>query len=63
LGIFGGFFECLEWLGPNHNYFSEIEGPAAILPTSRDRRLIYNKLRGFYVKFARFNGIRIISQW
>jgi hypothetical protein len=53
----------LEWLGPNHNYFLETEGPAVILPTSRDRGLIYNKLRGFFVKFARVNGIRIISQW
>jgi hypothetical protein len=52
----------LEWLGPNHNYFLETEGPAVILPTSRDRGLIYNKLRGFFVKFARVNGIRIISQ-
>jgi hypothetical protein len=30
LGNFGGFLECLERLGPSHNYFSETEGPAAI---------------------------------
>jgi hypothetical protein len=60
-GVFCGFFRCLAWLGPNHNYFLETEGPAAILPMSRDRRLIYNGLRGFFVKFMRFNRIRIIS--
>jgi hypothetical protein len=27
---FGGFSECLERLGLNHNYFSETDGPAAI---------------------------------
>jgi hypothetical protein len=43
--------------------FLEIEGPTTILPMSRDHRLIYNKLRSFFVKFVRFNRIRIISQW
>jgi hypothetical protein len=61
-GVFGGFLGCLEWLGPNPNYFSKTEGPAAILPMSRDHRLIYKKLGGFFVKFVRFNRIRIISQ-
>jgi hypothetical protein len=59
LEIFGGCFECFEWLGPNRNYFLETEGPAAILPTSRDRGLTYNKLMGFYVKFTRFNEFRL----
>jgi hypothetical protein len=27
---FGGFLECLERLGPNHNYFLKTEGPPAI---------------------------------
>jgi hypothetical protein len=62
LEIFGGCFECFEWLGPNRNYFLETEGPNAILPMSRDCGLTYNKLMGFYVKFTRFNGIQIISQ-
>jgi hypothetical protein len=35
LGIFGGFLGCLKWLGPNHNYFSEIEGPAVIFPNAQ----------------------------
>jgi hypothetical protein len=61
-GVFGGFLGCLEWLGPNHNYFLEIEGVVVIPPTSRDRELIYNNLRGFFVKFTRFNAVRIISQ-
>jgi hypothetical protein len=25
---FGGFFECLEWLGPTCKYFAEVDGPA-----------------------------------
>jgi hypothetical protein len=29
---------------------------------SRDRGLIYNKLRGFFAKLLRFIRIRIISQ-
>jgi hypothetical protein len=61
-GIFGGFFGCLEGLRANRNYFSETEAPAAIFPTNRDHRLIYNKLRGFFAKFMRVNIIRIISQ-
>jgi hypothetical protein len=36
-GVFCGFFGYFKWLGHNHNYFLETEGPAAILPTSRDR--------------------------
>jgi hypothetical protein len=40
----------------------EIEGVVVIPPTSRDRELIYNNLRGFFVKFTRFNAVRIISQ-
>jgi hypothetical protein len=43
---FGEFLDCLEWLGPNHKYFLEAGGPAAILPTRRDSDTIYNKLRG-----------------
>jgi hypothetical protein len=62
-GIFGVLLGCLEWLVPNRNYFSETEGPATILPTTRDRVLIYKKLGGFFVQFVRFNGTRIISQW
>jgi hypothetical protein len=50
LGFFGGFFgeflECMEWLGPNHKYFSESKGSPAILPTRRDHDTIYKKLRG-----------------
>jgi hypothetical protein len=30
--IFGGFLECLTWLGPNHKYFSKTEGPVVIFP-------------------------------
>ncbi|WP_428028756.1 hypothetical protein, partial [Arcobacter sp.] len=56
-GIFGEFLRYLEWLGPNHKYFLETEVPATIFPTRRDRELIYNKLRGFFTNFARFNGI------
>jgi hypothetical protein len=59
---FRGFLGRLEWLGPNHNYFSKIEGPVAIIPTSRDHGLIYNNLRSLFVKFMRFNRIRFISQ-
>jgi hypothetical protein len=62
-GIFGVLLGCLEWLVPNRNYFSKTEGPATILPTTRDRVLIYKKLGGFFVQFVRFNGTRIISQW
>jgi hypothetical protein len=40
------FQGCLEWFGPNYNYFLETEGPAAIPPMSRDRGLDYNKLTG-----------------
>jgi hypothetical protein len=38
-------------LGPDHKYFSEVEGPAAILPTSRDRGSIYDKLKGLNAKW------------
>jgi hypothetical protein len=31
-GILGDFLEYLEWLGPNHKYYSETEGPAVIFP-------------------------------
>jgi hypothetical protein len=30
--IFGGFLECLTWLGPNHKYFLKTEGPVVIFP-------------------------------
>jgi hypothetical protein len=51
-GKFSGIFgEFLEWLGPNHKYFSEAEGPAAIRPTRRDHSAIYNKLRGLNAKW------------
>jgi hypothetical protein len=49
-GIFGEFLECLDWLGPNHKYVLEAEGPTAILPMRRDRGTIYNKLRGLNAK-------------
>jgi hypothetical protein len=48
--IFSEFLECMEWLGPNHKYFSKVEGPAAILPTRRDCNVIYNKLKGLNAK-------------
>jgi hypothetical protein len=60
--VFGRFLGCLEWLGTNRNYFLETQGLAAILPMSKDHGLIYNKLRGFFIKFTRFNGIRITSK-
>jgi hypothetical protein len=51
-GNFWGIFcEFLEWLGSDHKYFSEAEGPAAILPTRRDHSAIYSKLMGLNAKW------------
>jgi hypothetical protein len=34
-GFLGEFLGYLEWLGPNHKYFSEIEAPAVIFPNAQ----------------------------
>jgi hypothetical protein len=62
-GEFGGFLECLERLGPNRNYFLEIEGPAPISSRCRNRGEIYKKNRGFGAKFVRYNELGIVFQW
>jgi hypothetical protein len=64
LGNFGGFLECLEQLGPNHNYF--FQKPRVLLqflPTCRDRGKIYMKNRGFSAKFIGYNESGIVFQW
>jgi hypothetical protein len=44
------FSSVWSGLGPNHNYFLETEGPAAIFQSHRDRGLNYNNLRGLFTK-------------
>jgi hypothetical protein len=61
-GNFGGFLDYLERLGPNHNYFLEIEGPAAISSNMRDRGKIYKKNKGFDAKFTGYNESGIVFQ-
>jgi hypothetical protein len=55
-GNFSEFLGYLEWPGPNHKYFLEIEGPTIIFfQTRRDHNEIYKKLRGLN---AKWQGIR-----
>jgi hypothetical protein len=60
---FGGFLECLERLGHNHNYFWKIEGPLQFHPMCRDHGEIYKKNRGFSAKFMGYKESRIVFQW
>jgi hypothetical protein len=56
--------EWLEWLEPNRKYFLEAEGPAAILPTRRDRNTIDNKLRGLNAKWQEIKDfLDLFSNW
>jgi hypothetical protein len=43
------FLGYLEWLGPNHKYFSKTEGPMVIFFQTRSK--IYRKLRGLNAKW------------
>jgi hypothetical protein len=63
LGNFGGFLECLERLGPSHNYFQKLRVLLQFLPMCRDRGEIYKKNRGFGAKFTRYNESGIVFQW
>jgi hypothetical protein len=62
-GDFWWIFRCLEWQGPNHNYFLKLRVLLQFSKGHKDRGAIYNKLRGFCAKFTRFSYLGIISQW
>jgi hypothetical protein len=49
---FSEFLGYLEWLGLNHKFFLEIEGPTIIFfQMRRDHSEIYKKLRGLNAKW------------
>jgi hypothetical protein len=60
---FGRFSECLEWLGPNHNYFQKLRILLQFLPTCMDCGEIYKRNTGYDTKFMGYNGSGIVFQW
>jgi hypothetical protein len=63
-GILGEFLGYLEWLGPNHKYFSEAEGPAVIFPNAQGPRQNLQEALGPKCKMDRNYGfLRFIFQW
>jgi hypothetical protein len=52
--IFGGFLECLEWLGIIIIIFWKLRVLLQFSKEYQDRGAIYNKLRGFCAKFTGF---------
>jgi hypothetical protein len=55
-GFLGQFLGYLEWLGPNHKYFSEIEGHAVIFPNAQGPRQNFQEAQGPKCKMVRNYG-------
>jgi hypothetical protein len=63
-GFLGEFLVYLEWLGPNHKYFSETERPAVILPNVQGPRQNLQEAPGPKCKMVRNYGfLGFIFQW
>jgi hypothetical protein len=63
-GFLGEFLGYLEWLGPNHKYFSEIEGPVVIFPNAQEPRQNLQEAQGPKYKIVRTYGfLGFIFQW
>jgi hypothetical protein len=63
-GFLGEFLGYLEWLGPNHKYFSETEGPAVIFPNAQRPRQNLQEAQGPKCKIVRnYAFLRFIFQW
>jgi hypothetical protein len=60
VGIFqrflGEFLSYLEWLGPNHKYFSETEGPAVIFTNVQGPQQNLQEAQGPKCKIVRNYG-------
>jgi hypothetical protein len=60
----GEFLGYLEWLGPNHKYFSETEGPAVIFRSAQGPRQNLQEAYGPKCKIVKNYGfLIIIFQW
>jgi hypothetical protein len=58
-----GFLECLNWLGPNHQYFLETQGPEVIFPNTQGPWQNLPKAQGPKCKTVRNYGFpRFIFQ-
>jgi hypothetical protein len=63
-GFLDEFFGYLEWLGPNHKYFSETEGPVVIFPNAQGPRQNLQEAQGLICKMVRNYGfLGFIFQW
>jgi hypothetical protein len=60
----GEFLGYLEWLEPNHKYFSETEAPAVIFPTAQGPQQNLHEAQGPKCKMVRNYGfLEFIFQW
>jgi hypothetical protein len=59
-GFLGEFLGYLEWLGPNHKYFSETEGPAVIFPSAQGPQQNLQEAYGPKCKIVKNYGFLII---
>jgi hypothetical protein len=64
VGFFQRFLGYLEWLGPNHKYFLETEGPAVIFPNAQGLRQNLQEAQGPKCKIVRNYGfLGFTFQW
>jgi hypothetical protein len=62
--FFGEFLGYLEWLGPNHKYFLETEGPAVIFPNAQGLRQNFQEAQGPKCKMVgNYGFLGFIFQW
>jgi hypothetical protein len=64
LGFLVQFLGYLEWLGPNHKYFLENEGPTVNFPIARGPWQNLHVAQGPKCKMAtNYEFLKIIFQW